>query len=350
MRRLAWLLAPLACGAAPERAVTVAGAEEQGGREVAAVAEGGTREPEVAAARGAEVAGAEAGARGAEVAAAELWFGGDVHLGARGPEALAPIAAVMGQAAGVVNLEGPIDPRGADGGVVREAGAIRLFNGPVAAAALATSGVAAAGVVNNHDADAGPEGQVHTAMSLRAAGVAAFGGAAGVAMIERGGLRIALAGFDLSGGAPAGLAAALAQARGAGDVLAVGFHTSGPPLYLPEPPLREAAELALAAGASVVVAHGSHALAGAEWRGGAVIAWGLGNVTFACDCTDEREALALRVRLGRAGVEAAVLVPIDAGLGGAAAGPAADPSAVLDLLGALGVRGRRGADRIELVE
>ena len=71
-------------------------------------------------------------------------------------------------------------------------------------------------------------------------------------------------------------------------------------------------------------------------------------MTFACDCTDEREALALRVRLGRGGVEAAALVPIDAGLGGAAAGPATEPAALLDLLAALGVTGRRAADRLEL--
>lgn len=305
-RRLAWLLVLLACGRAPARVG----------------------------------AGPPAGA--------ELWFGGDVHLGPRGPEALAPLAAAMAPAAGVINLEGPIDPRGAQAGAVREAAALRLFNGPGSAAALASSGIAAAGLANNHAGDAGPEGQVRTARALEAAGVAPFGGAAGVAVVERGGLRVALAGFDLTDGAPAGLAAALTDARRAGDVLAVGFHTTGPPLYLPEPPLREAAELALAAGASVVVAHGSHAIAGAERRGAAVVAWGLGNVTFACDCTDEREALALRVRLGRGGVEAAALVPIDAGLGRAAAGPATEPAALLDLLAALGVTGRRAADRLEL--
>jgi poly-gamma-glutamate synthesis protein (capsule biosynthesis protein) len=128
----------------------------------------------------------------------------------------------------------------------------------------------------------------------------------------------------------------------------VSFHTTGAPLYLPEPPLREAVDVALAAGATVVVAHGSHALAGAERRGSSVVAWGLGNVAFACDCTDEREAVALRVTLGKGGVEAASLVPIDAGLGGAQARVAADPGPVLDLLQALGVAGTRAADRIEL--
>lgn len=281
-------------------------------------------------------------------ARAELWFAGDVHLGAGGAGVLAPLAAAMTGAAGVINLEGPIDDRGREG-VTREAGGIKLFNGTGTGAALRAAGIAAAGLANNHAGDAGPGGQATTAASLRAAGVQAFGGAAGVVTIERGGLRVALAGFDLGPGVPDDLRPRLAEARAMGDVLAVGFHTTGPPLYLPEPPLRAAAEMALEAGAAVVVAHGSHSLAGAELRGRAVVAWGLGNVVFACDCTDEREALALRVRLSRDGVEDAALVPIDAGLRGAPAAPAADPDPVLDLLQALGVPGRRGVDRLDLV-
>lgn len=276
--------------------------------------------------------------------AAELWFAGDVHFGIAANAALGPLAAAMTGADGVINLEGPIDAR-AEAGWVRAGGAIRLYNGPGTSAALRAAGVAAAGVANNHAADAGPEGQAATAAALRAEGIEAFGGAAGVAVLSRGGLRVALAGFDLTDGVPPDLRAQLHEARAAGDVLAVSFHTTGPPLYLPEPPLRAAADLALEAGAAVVVAHGSHSLAGAEVRGRAVVAWGLGNAVFSCDCTDEREGLVLRVRLGKAGVEAAALLPIDAGLMGEAARPAADPGPVLDLLAALDAAGRRAGDR-----
>jgi poly-gamma-glutamate synthesis protein (capsule biosynthesis protein) len=280
---------------------------------------------------------------------AELWFGGDVHLGPGGARALAPLAAAMRPADGIVNLEGPIDPRGdKDGGVVREPGALRLFNGAGTAKELAGSGIVAASIANNHADDAGPEGQVATAQALVRAGISPFGGKAQVAVLARGDLQIALAAYDLGAGVPPGLAAELAVTRQSGDVLAVSFHTTGQPLYLPEPPLREAADIALAAGAAVVVAHGTHSLAGAERRGAAVVAWGLGNVAFACDCTDEREALVLRVTLGKGGVESAALVPIDAGLRGAQARVAADPAPVLDLLTALGVSGTRGADRLEL--
>lgn len=281
---------------------------------------------------------------------AELWFGGDVHLGPGGKRALAPLAAAMRPAGGIVNLEGPIDPRGEPDGVIREPGAIRLFNGPGAAKELAEARILAATIANNHADDAGPEGQAETARALLRAGVSPFGGRAQVAVVQHGGLQIALSGHDLGAGVPPGLAKELEVTRQSGDVLVVSFHTAGPPLYLPEPPLREAAEIALAAGATVVVAHGSHTLAGAERRGRAVVAWGLGNVAFGCDCTDEREAVVLRVRLGKAGVETAELVPIDAGLQGAQARPAGDPAPVLDLLAALGVSGTRRADRIELTE
>ncbi|MFZ6183962.1 CapA family protein [Nannocystis pusilla] len=286
--------------------------------------------------------------RGGEAPAAlELWFAGDVHLGPGGAGALSGLGAAMADASGVVNLEGPIDPRGVHG-VEREPAALRLFNGTGTPDELARAGVAAVGLANNHAGDAGPAGQANTAAALRAAGLAPFGGAAGVAVIERDGLRVALAGFDVADEVPPELPAALAEARRAGDVLAVGFHTTGPPLYLPEPPLRRAVDLAFEAGAAVVVAHGSHSLAGAELRGRGVVAWGLGNAAFACDCTEEREALVLRVRLGRDGVDSAALLPIDAGLGGQPARVAADPGPVLDLLQALGVAGRRGADRLTL--
>lgn len=278
----------------------------------------------------------------------ELWFAGDVHLGGGGADVLRPLGAAMAPALGVVNLEGPIDPRAPASGTLRGPGALRLLNGPATPPALAAAGVVAAGLANNHALDAGPEGQDLTIRSLQTAGVLAFGGPAGVATLERAGLRVALAGFEVERAGPDAIAAGLTRWRDAGEVLVVSLHTSGAPLYLPEPPLRAAADAALAAGASVVVAHGSHSLAGAERRGAAVVAWGLGNAAFACDCTDEVEGLALRVRLGAGGVEAAALVPIDAGLGGAPARGAADPDAVLDLLTAIGVAGRRGADRLEL--
>ena len=141
---------------------------------------------------------------------------------------------------------------------------------------------------------------------------------------------------DLEAGVPAGLAGELAAARRAGDVLVATFHVTGPTTYLPRPELVDAVAIALDAGAAVVAAHGTHALARVERRDHAVIAWGLGNLAFACACTDEPVGGALAVELARAGAGAAALIPVDAGLAGAPARASTDPAFTYELLAALG--------------
>jgi poly-gamma-glutamate synthesis protein (capsule biosynthesis protein) len=129
----------------------------------------------------------------------------------------------------------------------------------------------------------------------------------------------------------------LDAARARGDVLVVGLHVTAPPLLLPPPELEVAVELALAHGATVVVAHGSHAVARVERRGAAVIAWGLGNLAFACPCTTERDGLVLEVELdvdGRPGP--AWAVPITAGLQGAPPSLSEQRQLMFDLLTSLG--------------
>jgi poly-gamma-glutamate capsule biosynthesis protein CapA/YwtB (metallophosphatase superfamily) len=120
-----------------------------------------------------------------------------------------------------------------------------------------------------------------------------------------------------------------------GDVLVATFHVTGPPSYLPRPELRAAVDTAITAGALVVAAHGTHALGPVERRGKAVIAWGLGNLLFACDCTDEVDGAVLRVSIDGDAARARIL-PIDAGLRGAPARPGHNPELILDLLDALG--------------
>ena len=267
-----------------------------------------------------------------------LWFGGDVHLGLGGAERLAAVQLAMGPAVGVVNLEGPIGTEAA----ARVASEAALINGPQTPGALAAAGIAAAGIANNH---AGDLGGGATAALLGAAGVKAFG----VTTLKLGGLDVVLTAHDLTGGVPVGLGAELTAARARGDVLVATFHVTGPPLLLPRPELRAAVDLALAAGATIVTAHGTHAFATVERRGDAVIAWGLGNLTFACACTDEADGLVLRVELDARGkVTRAEAIPIDAGLHGANARLAQDAKLPLDLLQSLGATPkRRLADRLE---
>ncbi len=280
----------------------------------------------------------------------QLWFGGDVHLGNGGAERLRGVAAALAPARGVVNLEGPIGTQAEAeaSGVSEGAAVVKLVNGPGAAAVLAEVGIAAAGIENNHADDLGEPGRQRTRAALERAGVRTIG----PAQLELNGLKVVLTAHDLTGGVPAGLGAELRAARVDGAVLVATFHVTGPPLLLPSEGLKQAVELALAAGATVVVAHGTHALSTVERRGGAVIAWGLGNLAFSCACTDESDALTLRVEFDAAGkVLGAEAVPISAGLNGEPARLSVQPKLVLDLLEALGAQpSRRLEDRSEFQE
>lgn len=259
----------------------------------------------------------------------ELWIGGDVHVGDSDGGGLAPISDALRGAQGIINLEGPIGDTPAPGGD------LRLANAPAAVGALRQAGVKIAGIANNHAADRGPEGISETAAALRQIGVLPAGGPAGPAVLSTNGRRVVVTAHDLSKGVPASLERELAEARSMGDVLVATFHVTGPPSYLPRPELRAAVDTAITAGALVVAAHGTHALGPVERRGKAVIAWGLGNLLFACDCTDEVDGAVLRVSIDGDAARARIL-PIDAGLRGAPARPGHNPELILDLLDALG--------------
>jgi poly-gamma-glutamate capsule biosynthesis protein CapA/YwtB (metallophosphatase superfamily) len=259
----------------------------------------------------------------------ELWIGGDVHVGDSNGTGLAPISDALKGAQGIVNLEGPIGNTPAPGSE------LRLANAPAAVAALREGGVRVAGIANNHAADRGVDGIAETAAALREIGILPAGGPAGSAVLAIHGRRVVVTAHDLSKGIPKDLEGELADARSRGDVLVATFHVTGPPSYLPRPELRAAADAAIAAGALVVAAHGTHALGPVERRGKAVIAWGLGNLLFACNCTDEVDGAVLRISI-QGDTARAQIIPIDAGLRGAPARPGHNPGLILDLLDALG--------------
>ncbi len=254
-----------------------------------------------------------------------------MFLGTGGRGALASIAEIVSGAPGIVNLEGPVgDPAGVGGAP------FRLLHAASALAELRAAGVVVAGIANNHARDAGGGGAAATVQALAVVGVQAAGGAAGPATIALGPLRVVVTAHDLEAGVPATLAAELAAARRRGDALIATFHVTGPASYLPRPELADAVAIALDAGAAVVAAHGTHELARVERRGRAVIAWGLGNLAFACACTDEQSGALLEVELGPGGVGEAAIVPIDAGLVDGATRAASDPALTFELLEALG--------------
>jgi poly-gamma-glutamate capsule biosynthesis protein CapA/YwtB (metallophosphatase superfamily) len=157
-----------------------------------------------------------------------------------------------------------------------------------------------------------------------------------MAILRVNGLTIAVTAHDLTGGVPKGLQADLEAARKQADVLIATFHVTGPPSYLPRRELRQAVKMAYQAGALVIAAHGTHALGPVERRDHAVIAWGLGNMAFACDCTKEEDAMILRVRVQPGKVAKAEVVPIRAGIDKKPASGSRDAGGIFDLLEAIG--------------
>jgi hypothetical protein len=266
-----------------------------------------------------------------EQPSAELWLGGDVNLGDGGRGQLQGIAGIVQGATGIVNLEGPVAERSA-----LRTKTLQLWNAPKALAEISALNVKVAGIANNHSADAGAAGPMRSARRLRENSIIPAGGPAGAAFLHLESITIAVTAYDLTHGVPANLAAELQAARARANVLVATFHVTGPPSYLPRPELRRAVEIAYQAGASVIVAHGTHAIGPVERRENAVIAWGLGNVAFACDCTHEQDAILLRVRLHPGKAEEAEVIPIHAGINHRPALPSPDAKGIFDLLDAIG--------------
>ena len=200
---------------------------------------------------------------------------------------------------------------------------------------LRQNGIVAASIMNNHQYDGGGG----TAERLRAGGVEAFGHV----RLDVRGQFVTLFAHDL--GEPDVPGAVMRELAGADGLRVESFHVTGPPSYLPTKALIAAVDAAVLGGADIVVAHGTHVVGPVERRGQTVIAWGLGNLLFDCECTQVTEAMILKVSLG-AGHPAEVL-PIQAGLGGAGALRSPDPLGVLGVVNALGgtgmvVEGGRG--------
>ena len=122
---------------------------------------------------------------------AEIWLAGDVHLGGApvSPDdvraRLEPLAAWTTGAAGVINLEGP-----ATASAGAEAPPDRLANHPDGLAGLRAAGVEVVGIANNHAYDGGKGAPRLTAGNIGAAGMIPVGLDVGMAVVERGGLRI----------------------------------------------------------------------------------------------------------------------------------------------------------------
>jgi poly-gamma-glutamate capsule biosynthesis protein CapA/YwtB (metallophosphatase superfamily) len=218
-----------------------------------------------------------------------------------------------------VNLESPLTTTAA-----RHPEKTHTFvSAPVAAEVLADAGIDYAALGNNHAFDALDGGLEDTTDALDSAGVSHSGagqspaGAWEPAVVERSGLDIALVScttlvgdqYDLHWSADrtrdrpisvatdagtrtvppgAGVAEASPErlrervrtASDDADVVAVQIH--GGEQYRPTPTarMRDLTQVAVEAGADLVVNHHPHVVGGIERRDGAVVAWSLGNLVF----------------------------------------------------------------------
>ncbi len=252
----------------------------------------------------------------------DLWVGGDLHRGDAPDVGLGALQEQLGHVGPlVVNLEGPVADLAPPGS------AVPLYNPARHLPGLVAEGIRGVGIDNNHTS--GADARARTEAAVRAAGLIPLGDAPEADGITLGpGPRIVQ--LDVSAPDTLTRLSALGTHPHPYDLVVL-LHVSGPASYLPTPATRAAVDGALAAGADVVAAHGTHAVGPVERRGGAVIAWGLGNLAFNCACTTETDGILLHVDRDRADVW-----PIRAGMMGAPTHLAPDPEAVYDLLTAIG--------------
>jgi poly-gamma-glutamate capsule biosynthesis protein CapA/YwtB (metallophosphatase superfamily) len=206
---------------------------------------------------------------------------------------------------------------------------------PSAAEALAAAGFDLVSLANNHAMDYGPQGLQQTIELLQQANIATVGAGANdlaartPVLFELGGLKVAflsyvsvpveVTGFDAHGWAATsqqpGVAWAdeyqirqdVASASSEYDLVVVLLHSGYEYIEAPSPEQMTAARAAIDAGADLVIGHHAHVLQGIEFRGSAVIAYGLGNFAFEID--GDSSTMILNVWLDSDGVRQFELVP-----------------------------------------
>lgn len=196
------------------------------------------------------------------------------------------------------NLEGPLTNCKSDSPPWR----FCLHGNPGYAGVLASAGIGAVSLANNHAMDHGPEGLRETQEVLDAAGIKYFG--AGLSLAEARkllqltvrGVRVGIlaycdvptrsplyAGPDRPGVAPTQrvpLFDDIARAKQNCDVLIVCMHWGQENVDEPAPKHRRLAREMIAAGVTLVVGHHPHVLQGTERVAAGAVAYSLGNFTF----------------------------------------------------------------------
>jgi poly-gamma-glutamate synthesis protein (capsule biosynthesis protein) len=245
---------------------------------------------------------------------------------------LAEVASILASAdLAFVNLECPL---AASGLAVQKTFSFRAA--PSSVATLIAGGIDVVSLANNHTLDVGREGLEETIRVLDGAGVAHVGAGAdrrlaeGPLVLKRGGITLAFLAFSdlvVEGILPRSdrttiafaddeaLGAAVRHARGSADLVIVSLHAGVE--YEPRPSERQRRliDIAVEAGADLVLGHHPHVLQGLAFvsrpgRRPALVAYSLGNFVFDPRRAEARESAILNVTLGPGGVTAAHLVPV----------------------------------------
>lgn len=257
-------------------------------------------------------------------AVGDVTFGDGVGsaIRANGPRypwrSVAPV--LRGADVAVANLETAVSTRGSP-----LPGKLYTFRGPPRAlrAAGRFAGIDVVSLANNHSVDYGRTAFLDTLRHARRFGIAKAGGGADLrrarrpAILVRGNLRVAVLGFsDVrplgfdAGTSRPGATPAFAEyigpdvraARRRADVVVVYFHWGVERATRPNERQRSFAQIALDAGAHVVLGAHPHVLQPIERRGKRLVAWSLGNFVFAAHSPGTERTGILRVRLGRGAV------------------------------------------------
>jgi poly-gamma-glutamate capsule biosynthesis protein CapA/YwtB (metallophosphatase superfamily) len=224
----------------------------------------------------------------------------------------------------VINLEGALttEPPLPCPAHLARARCVRFVGPPAFAHALVAAGVRVVGLANNHALDAGATGLTETLDTLAAAGLNVAGAGPdpwAPRTVEMAGLRLAVfaAGTVRAHGVPVRalaehtahaplhtvaerLAPAVRAATPTHDAVLVWIHAGREGADAPSAAQRTLAEQLATAGATIVAFHGAHRWQGFERRGGALIAWNLGD-----GHRPGRPGPILTVTLSRTGVVAA---------------------------------------------
>ncbi|MCL5996610.1 MAG: CapA family protein [Chloroflexi bacterium] len=207
---------------------------------------------------------------------------------------------------------------------------------PAAAASLADAGFDVLSLANNHSLDYGTTALDETMRLLDAAGIQHAGAGSDEAAAHRPatlevrGLRLAFLAYvntpaegsfaaatwsargnrpGVAWAVPKRIAADVAAARQAADLVIVLLHSGYENAQNPSQIQRVAAHAAIDAGAALVIGAHPHVLQGVEYYGSGVIAYSLGNFVFD-GLYGRSETAILHVTLGRTGVRAIEWTPV----------------------------------------